>query len=104
MKYKHEKIIKKNYLRQINSKYPCSDEEMDLCYRLVSIVANHNVNKRERLKLINIESIKVEQKIRIGGKLRDFYSITEVPGFNLIYLSFGSTSSYFRFIWLENEA
>lgn len=99
MKYKHEKLIKKNYLKHIVTGHLYSDEEMDLYYRLASIVANH-VNKRERLK--DIELIKVRQKIRIGGKLRDFYSITD--GFDLFYLSFGSTTIYFRFIWPENEA
>ena len=99
MKYKHEKLIKKNYLKHIVTGHLYSDEEMDLCYRLASIVANY-VNKQERLKLI--KPIKVRQKIRIGGKLRDFYS-SVIPEFNL-YLSFGSTSNYFKIIWLKNEA
>lgn len=101
MKYKHVKIIKKNYLRHITiENIYFSAEEMDLCYRLASIVANH-VNKRERLKLR--DHIEVKQKIRIGGKLRIFYS--EMGPFSLcLYLSFGSTSSNFRIIWPENEA
>lgn len=99
MKYKHVKIIKKNYLRHISiENIYFSAEEMDLCYRLASIVANH-VKKRERLKLG--DHIEVKQKIRIGGKLRIFYS--EMGSFSL-YLSFGFTSSNFRIIWPENEA
>lgn len=97
MKFKHEKIIKKNYLRQIR---PGHSYKMDLCYRLASIVANHNVNKRERLKLKDI-TISVKQKIRIDGKLRNFYILMEP--FNL-YISIGSTSSHFKIIWPENEA
>lgn len=99
MKYKHVKIIKKNYLRHISTEnIYFSAEEMDLCYLLASIVANH-VNKRELLKLR--DHIEVKQKIRIGGKLRIFYS--KMGPFSL-YIRFGSISSYFEIIWPENEA
>ena len=104
MKFKHEKIIKKNYLEQLIPEH--SYEKMDLCYRLASIVANHSVNKRKQLKLSDIKpTIKVKQKIRIDGKLRDFYSsfyssMTSV----VLYIRLGSISSYFKIIWPENEA
>ena len=99
MKFKHEKIIKKNYLKQLILEH--SYEKMDLCYRLASIVANHSVNKRKQLRDIK-SAIKVKQKIRIDGKLRDFYSSMTTPA--VLYLRFGSISSYFEIIWLENEA
>ena len=100
MKFKHEKIIKKNYLKQLIPEH--SYEKMDLCYRLASIVANHSVNRRKQLKLSDIKpTIKVKQKIRIDGKLRDFYSsMTSV----VLYIRLGSISSYFEIIWPENEA
>ena len=100
MKFKHEKIIKKNYLEQLIPEH--SYEKMDLCYRLASIVANHSVNRRKQLKLSDIKpTIKVKQKIRIDGKLRDFYSsMTSV----VLYIRLGSISSYFEIIWPENEA